>query len=143
MQMQNKGLVFLRYAMALLFIWFGYAQLANSVAWTLFLPAWTASLPISAVLFVQMNGVMEIVFGMCMFVGFFTRLVSLLLGLHLMIIAVSVGKDIDVALGVRDAGLAAAAWAIAMNSADELTVDAKIKSKKLKRSAAAAETAKV
>ncbi len=130
MQTQQKGTVYLRYALALLFLWFGYQQLTHTVAWVLFLPDWTGKLPISPSLFVQMNGAMEVVLGLALAAGFFTRLVALALGLHLVIIAFSVGKDIDAAIGVRDAGLAAATLAIALNPADELTLDAKRKMKK-------------
>lgn len=136
--MQYKGTVVIRYVMALLFLWFGYQQLTHTVAWVLFLPDWTSKLPISANLFVQMNGAMEVVLGLALLVGFFTRLVALGLGLHLMIIAISVGKDIDAALGVRDAALAATALALALNPVDEMTFDAKRKMKKASAPAAPA-----
>lgn len=129
MQM-HKGTILLRYAMSFVFLWFGYMQLAHTANWVLFLPAFVSKLPISAELFVQLNGTMEAVLGLALAVGFFTRLSALVLGLHLSAIALSVGTDVDAAIGVRDAGLAAATLAIALNRVDELTLDAKLKTKK-------------
>ena len=78
----------------------------------------------------KLNGAMELVLAIALTVGFYTRLAALVLGLHLGVIAFSVGKDIDAAIGMRDAALALGTLAVALNDADALTWDAKHKAKK-------------
>jgi uncharacterized membrane protein YphA (DoxX/SURF4 family) len=124
--MEQKPLAFLRFSMVLVFLWFGYQQVAHPVNWIYFLPEWTSSLPLSAETFVQLNGAMELVLGAALAVGFFTRISAFILAAHLLVIALHV-RD---AIGVRDAGLAAATFAVAWCQPDRWTLDAKRKAKK-------------
>lgn len=118
--------------MAALFLWFGSQQLLHPGEWTGFLPLWVWDLPLSPELFVRMNGAFEVAGAALLIVGFFTRLVALALGAHLMVIAISVGTTGGdaAAIGVRDAALAAATLALAWSHVDEWTFDAKRKKQK-------------
>ena len=111
---------FLRIGLALVVIWFGISQLSNAKEWLGFLPDWTASLPISQTALVLVNGWFEVVFGLMLFFGFYTRLTALLIGLHLAEITYSVGYG---AIGVRDFGLAIGALSLFMSGPSPLSAD--------------------
>ncbi len=91
----------LRLGMAFVFIYFGTSQLMHPEQWTTFLPGWASNLPITAVKFVLLNGLIEVIGALLLIFGIWTRLVALLLALHLFGIAATVGGSI----GVRDVGL--------------------------------------
>jgi uncharacterized membrane protein YphA (DoxX/SURF4 family) len=113
--------IFLRLGMAVIFLWFGWQQLTDSVNWVDFVPTWITSFShISATTFVYLNGSFEIVFALALFLGFYTRIVSLLLGLHLYFIAFSIGLD---ALGMRDVGLAFAMTTVFLYGDCGLSID--------------------
>ncbi|MFZ3019943.1 MAG: DoxX family protein [Minisyncoccia bacterium] len=118
---QKWASVLLRVAMALVFIWFGTQQLMRPEQWTSFIPAFINFIP--AIKMVVLNGWFEVVFGVALLIGFYTRLTSFLLALHLLGIAFTVGLN---ALGVRDFGLALATFSIFLNGADFLSLDNKI-----------------
>jgi uncharacterized membrane protein YphA (DoxX/SURF4 family) len=81
------------------------------------------NLPISAELFVLLNGIAEVVLGGLLLVGLFTRLASGLLFLHLFGISVSLGYN-DVM--IRDLGLSIAMLSVFLRGgADAKTIDAK------------------
>ncbi len=111
----------LRAGLAFVFIWFGSQQLLDSSAWAGLIPEWIVSMSgMSALTFVFLNGLFEVVFGLALLVGFFTRTVALLLGLHLLGIAFTVGYN-DV--GVRDFGLAMATFAVFLEGSSIWSVD--------------------
>lgn len=118
-QHADLPLIVLRYGMALVFVWFAWAQFANPAAWFSFLPAFTTQLPISQTAFVLLNAWLETVAVVLLLAGFWTRPVAALLGLHLLAIAATAGGPI----GVRDFGLGVAAIALALGEADFLTTD--------------------
>lgn len=116
------GQVVLRYGFALLFFWFGFAQLTDATSWTIFLPEWTGYLPIPAEMLVRINGLFEICAAVLLTLGVYTRIIAGFLALHLLGIAVSIGG----ATGVRDAALAAMGVALALQAPDSLTLDGKM-----------------
>ena len=101
----------LRVSMALVFLWFGVNQLMDSSMWEGFVPLWIVEAGLSAKMLVTANGVMEIVLGVMLILGLWVRWVALVLALHLMGIAATIGFN---ATGVRDFGLALATLAIAI-----------------------------
>lgn len=115
------GQALLRYSWALLFFWFGFAQLTDAATWVIFLPEWTGYFPIPGEMLVQINGLLEICCATLLTLGIYTRYIAGFLALHLLGIAASVGG----ATGVRDAALGAAGLAIALQAPDALTYDAK------------------
>lgn len=109
----------LRWAFALLFVWFGAQQLMDASSWVGFLPEFTGYLPIPGEMLVQLNGWLELCLALLLIAGYQTRLVSAFLALHLFGIAATVGG----AIGVRDAGLGCMGLALALAPVDEWTAD--------------------
>lgn len=105
-----------RVGLSLVFLWFGSQQLMDAEAWSGLIPSSIVSISgINAVTFVYLNGVFEIIFGLCLLIGFFTRISALLLALHLFGIMFTVGYN-DV--GVRDFGLFLATVSIFLHGPD-------------------------
>jgi uncharacterized membrane protein YphA (DoxX/SURF4 family) len=123
--MQHLPSAIVRYSLTLMFLWFGVQQVVESSAWIGFLPTWTSALPLSAEQFVQINGLLEIVLAFLLGVGIYTRFAAIVLGLHLLGIAISVGD----AIGVRDAALAMCTLALAVGAPDIYTLDVQRKNR--------------
>ena len=124
--------IVVRIAMSLVFLWFGSQQLMNTSAWLSFVPDVALSISgLSAVALVHFNGAFEIVFGLCLLGGFFTRTSALLLGLHLLSISLSLGAS---AIAIRDYGLALATLSVFLYGMDRLCLDTRFYSKKLSTS---------
>lgn len=113
----------LRVGMSLVILWFGSQQLLHPAMWTGFLPDWVSSLPLTPITFIYLNGWLEIVAGILLFLGFFTRIVGTILALHLLGIVFSVGYT---AVGVRDFGLTIALISIVLNGEDSWSLDRKL-----------------
>ncbi|MEK7459377.1 MAG: DoxX family membrane protein [Patescibacteria group bacterium] len=113
--------IIVRYAAVALFLWFGIAQLTAPENWVGFLPEWTGYFPMPASMIVQLNGLTEVVLALALGIGVFTRVVAVLLGIHLLGIAITAGG----AIGVRDAVLAVMTTSLAFAAPDRLTLDAK------------------
>lgn len=110
----------LRFAMAAVFAWFGTSQLADVDAWTALVPSWaTAFSGMSTETLVRINGVFETAGSALLALGIFTRLVALLLSLHLFVIASVFGIS---PTGVRDFGLALATLSVALAGGDAWTL---------------------
>ncbi len=110
--------------MSLVFIWFGYSQLADAQSWIAYIPDWMiASTGLKAVMLVQLNGLFELVFGSLLLLGILTRHTAFLLMIHMINITYTVGFD---SIGVRDFGLSIAMIVIWLNGRDFLTVDSYI-----------------
>ncbi len=119
--MQKYAPSLLRVGLALVFLWFGFDQLVNTSSWLRLIPDVVISLShLSATTLVHFNGSFEIIFGLALLAGFFTRTVALLLALHLMDIIFVVGLT---SIGVRDFGLMIAAFSIFLHGADALSID--------------------
>lgn len=115
------GQAVLRYSWALLFFWFGFAQLTDAASWIIYLPEWTGYFPIPGEMLVQINGLLEICCAALLALGIHTRVIAGFLGIHLLGIAASVGG----ATGVRDAALGAVGITLALQTPDALTLDSK------------------
>ena len=115
------GQLVLRYAFALLFFWFGFAQLTDASNWVIYLPEFTGYMPIPGEMLVMINGLLEVCCAVLIAVGLHTRIIAGFLALHLFGIAATVGG----AVGVRDAALGAMGVALALQTPDALTLDAK------------------
>lgn len=116
MKMKSSAPVVLRIGIALVFLWFGAQQLTNVGAWTRLIPESIISMSdLTATTLVHFNGAFEVVFGLVLLVGFFTRITSFLLALHMLSIMFTVGYG---PIGVRDFGLSMATIAIFLHGAD-------------------------
>lgn len=117
--------VALRYGMGIVILWFSSQQFLHTDSWTAYVPdSVVAMTGFSATVFVYVNAVFELVFGLMMVFGIQTRLSALLLGLHLLDIMWVVGYG---EIGVRDFGLAIATLVVFMNGPDTLCLDFKEK----------------
>ncbi len=107
---EKIGLLILRFALAGVYLYFGFSQLFDGVSWVGIVPDWAVSLfHLPPAMLVLGNGLMEVVLGTLLAVGIFVRWVSLILALHLFVIAFGFGFA---PTGVRDFGLAFATLAL-------------------------------
>ena len=120
-KMTAVGPAILRIGMAVVFLWFGFQQFLNTMAWIGFIPEEVLKIvPLEASTLVHVNGAFEIVFGFALLLGFFTRMSALFLSLHMFHITTVVGYD---SIGVRDFGLMIAVIAVFLNGADHTSID--------------------
>jgi len=102
----------LRVGLAFVFLWFGYTQVTGPEAWVGLIPDFIINATgLSARMFVLLNGGFEIVAGILILFGIFTRIVAFLLFLHMASIVFDVGLTL---IGVRDIGIATACLALAL-----------------------------
>lgn len=107
---QEFGLHLLRLGLAGVFLWFGFSQLMDSLRWVSIVPDWAVSfLHLPPAIIVMANGIFEVVMATLLAMGFFVRITSFILGLHLLVIAFDFGFT---ATGVRDLGLVIASLAL-------------------------------
>lgn len=92
----------LRIGLGFVFMYFGWQSVSDPSLWVGLVPHWTnAIMPATDLVFV--HGIFEIVLGILLFSGYFTRIISFLLFLDLVHIITLLGwSDIT----VRDIGLA-------------------------------------
>ena len=115
----------LRYGMAGVILWFSFQQFVDTQNWTAYVPESLPSLlHLSLTTLVYVNAVFELIFGLLLIIGWQTRIVALLLALHLFDIMWIVGYG---EIGVRDFGLAVATLAVSMHGSDILCVHHKKK----------------
>ncbi len=120
-KMKSLAPAVLRIGLSLVILWFGSQQLMNTSMWTGLIPNIATSLSgLDASTLVHFNGSFEIVFGLCLLAGFFTRIVSFFLALHMLLITFTVGYT---AVGVRDFGLSMAAISSFLYGIDNLSLD--------------------
>lgn len=108
----------LRVGIAIVFLWFGFSQLKSPGSWTRMIPDYVSFMSPNTLIY--LNGSIEIILAILLLLGLFTRVVSTLLGLHLLHIVTIVGYG---ATGARDFALALATFAIALNGTDEFCLD--------------------
>ncbi len=108
-KMQTVGLFVLRIGLALVFLWFGTQQILHPDKWTALVPIWAHVSFLTVKQLVLLNGVLEIVAAIFLILNFWTRIVALLLALHLFSTAFSFGLN---PTGVRDFGLAMSTLAL-------------------------------
>jgi uncharacterized membrane protein YphA (DoxX/SURF4 family) len=106
----------LRIGMAVIILWFSIQQFLHNSVWVAYIPESITNLTglqVSQLVF--LNAVFELVFGLAILFGFYTRFASLLLAIHLFDIMWVVGYG---ATGVRDLGLAIGTLVVFMNGPD-------------------------
>ncbi|KKW20004.1 MAG: hypothetical protein UY63_C0003G0017 [Parcubacteria group bacterium GW2011_GWA2_51_10] len=119
--MSLYGPTVLRLGLAILFLWFGFSQITNTVDWIAWVPPWAAALfGLSEHTIVLVNGWFETVGGSLLLLGLWTRIAASVLSLHLFSIAWAVGYN---DIGVRDFALAVSTLALALFGPDRCTVD--------------------
>lgn len=109
---QKVGIHLLRLSLAGVFLYFGFSQLIDSLSWVGLVPEWAVNLShLPPAMIVIFNGIFEVILGSLLAMGFLVRFSSFILGLHLFVIALDFGF---VATGIRDFGLVAASFALAL-----------------------------
>lgn len=100
---QTIGLHILRLGLSGVFLWFGFSQLIDSLSWVAIVPDWAVNLlHLPPAMIVMGNGVCEVILGTLLAMGFFVRIISFVLALHLLPIAFDFRTS---ATGIRDLGL--------------------------------------
>jgi uncharacterized membrane protein YphA (DoxX/SURF4 family) len=113
----------LRIALSLVFLYFGISQLTNPAMWTGYLPEFLLNTS-NPEMFIYANGTLEVILGSMMLLGFFVRFSALILGLHLIGIAATLGFT---PLGIRDFGLSIATLAVFMHGEDDWCLQRKLR----------------
>ena len=137
---ENKdcSVVIIRIGLALVLLWFGVNQVFDSDSFLGYMPAWAMPHPAHMMHFppvhvmhspiinvnaiIIFNGISEIVIGMFLLAGLYTRIFAFIAAMHLFIIAFSLGYN-DIA--VRDFGLALMAVSLIFSGAGSLSFDSK------------------
>ena len=133
---QPYSISLVRIGLAIVFLWFGINQLLFPSTFMGYVPSWAIQggggmmgnmihnmimvIPHPATSLLYFNGIIEIMFGIMMLFGIYTRLSAVVLAIHLVIITISLGYN-DVA--VRDFGLALATASIFLHGPDRLCLD--------------------
>ncbi len=113
----------LRIGIAILMLWFGLTNIFNPEMLVGYMPDWAISLiPIAPTTFMIFNGIVEVILGAALLVGFFTQISAFIIVLHILIIAIGVGYS-DVA--IRDYVLAISALSVCLNGSDAWCLDSK------------------
>jgi uncharacterized membrane protein YphA (DoxX/SURF4 family) len=126
-RIQPLAPIIIRLGMGVVFLFFSYYQFSDASAWTGYVPhAVVALFGGNATMLVLLNAWFELIAGLSLLAGFQTRIVSLLLALHLFGITATIGIS---PLGVRDLGLAVATLSIAFAGPDTISIDKKFAKK--------------
>ncbi len=112
-----------RIGLSLVFLWFGINQLINPALFEGYVPAFLGTIAHAVVLG---NGIAEVILGLLLFAGLFTRIVALLLAIHLAAITISLGFG---EIAVRDFGLFCATLAVALWGEDTFSLRQLMKKK--------------
>lgn len=112
MTQEAWGMLVLRLGLAIVFLWFGLSQLVDGINWVSWVPEWAVNLlHLPPAMIVLVNGLLEVIGGALLALNIWTRWVALALALHLLVITIEIGAS---AIGVRDFGLTAATFALAL-----------------------------
>lgn len=124
--MQKYAPIILRIGMSLVFFIFAYMQLTDPYNFIGYLPDFLFDTGFARQI-VYANAIFEILFGLLLILGLFTRLAAFLLAVHLAVITYEIGFRMD---GIRDFGLTVATFAIWLNGPDAWSLDKKWRKKK-------------
>jgi len=123
---KENAAILVRIAISLVVLWFGLNQIFNRELLIGYLPQFAYTLPIEPFTILFFSGIFEVVFGLLLIIGLFTRIASFLLALHILVIAFFLGYN-DVA--IRDYGLALVTFAIFLHGPDKWCLDNKLRKK--------------
>lgn len=111
--------VVLRLGLAALFLWFGLSQLADPSLWTSWVPAWATGFGLESEVIVLLNGSFEMIAGALLAFGIYTRWVSAVLTLHMLVIVIDIGFS---PIGIRDAAIGMSTLALALFGEDRYSL---------------------
>ena len=122
---ENKdySVFIVRIGLALVLLWFGIDEILNPEDWFGYVPSYISSnLPFSLDFFISLNGIFEIIIGVFLLIGLYTRIIAFIAALHLLSITIAVGYN---EIGVRDFGLTMMAISLIFSGAGVLSLDNK------------------
>lgn len=109
---QQWGMYLLRLGLAGVFLYFGFSQLLDSLAWVSIVPEWAVNvIHLPPAMIVMGNGVFEVILGSMLAMGFYVRIIAFVLALHLIPITLDFGFS---PTAVRDFGLIIAALTLSL-----------------------------
>jgi len=115
--------VILRFGVCAVFLYFGINEMLRPKEFLIWLPSFTADLPISQVLLVFLIGLFLIFFGVLLLLGVFMRVSALMLAGHVAGVTISLGAT---QIGARDFGITLATLAVAVHGPDVFSLDKKV-----------------
>ena len=127
MNKENIPKVVLRIALSIVFLYFGSQQVLHTSDWAGFVPEIATRFFLSANNIVMINGTVELILGIFLLIGIYTRVSAFILSIHLLVIALPMGLN---PTAVRDFGLALATFVIFLNGTDNWCIDRKFDKKK-------------
>lgn len=110
--------LFVRLGVGFVFLLLGIQQFLFTEQWTTWLPHWlTQALPDAAPAMhvILVNASIDVLLGLALLLGIFTRIVAILMVIHLVGVLLTLGYN-DIA--IRDLGILLAAIAVAIHGAD-------------------------
>jgi uncharacterized membrane protein YphA (DoxX/SURF4 family) len=113
------ALVLLRLGLGGVFLVFGIDKFFHPAIWSAYIPQWFPHIPY----FIYIIGAIEAIIGLCVLIGFKTRVTSGIAAVMLFGIIGSLGYS---EITVRDAGLLMTAISIVLLGAGEFSLDAQI-----------------
>ena len=117
---KNYSIPIIRIGLALVLLWFGIDEIINPENWFGYIPSWLSYiLPFSPYFFITLNGIFEIMMGVLLLIGSYTRIIAFIAALHLLSITVVVGYN---EIGVRDFGLTLMAVSLIFSGAGVLSL---------------------
>ncbi|MEK6917256.1 MAG: DoxX family membrane protein [Nanoarchaeota archaeon] len=115
--------ILVRISISLIFLWFGINQLINPENFMGYLPNFILISEYARTAIIA-NGIFDLIFGSLLLAGLFTKIVALILALHLFTITLSLGYN-DIA--IRDFGLTLVTISIYLGGEDKWSLDYKRK----------------
>ena len=103
---KDYGTLFMRFGLALIFLWFGIDKFIHVQNWIGWVPEWMASfIPVSLFTFMYFQGAIEMLVGALLLVGYKTRFAALLAMLILLGVVLSTIGTGQAEVMLRDIGL--------------------------------------
>ncbi len=112
----------MRLGLGIVVLWFSINQFMDPDSWTRLAPEYLNF--INSATLIYMNASLEIIIGILLILGLFTRIVALIFSLHLIPIIISLGYG---PTAVRDFGLLMASLSLALSGSNYLSLDSKFK----------------
>ncbi|MEK6898578.1 MAG: DoxX family membrane protein [Nanoarchaeota archaeon] len=109
MNLEKYSYPLLSISLAVVFLYFGFSQISSPDDWAELVPDFLTGVILTANNWVIFNGILELTFGIFLLIGLYSRFSALILGIHLLFIAFSIGFN---PVGIRDFGLAMATIAL-------------------------------
>ena len=123
----KKPLFVIRIGLALVFLFFGIDKFINPFIWIGWVPKWLlALLPISQYAFIYTQGAFQVILGIILLLGFFTRIAAIVAAIFMAAVVFTVGFN---DLGIRDTAIFSMALALALSKNYPLSLDSYIHKK--------------